>query len=175
MYTEQNVEELQSRMRALERRVASHAPDLSEAEIQQAVEALDRDALARHLALQDKRVALLNERMSAAEGTLDALRDADEALMGEIRGVAASLDDTGESVERLGERVDDLDRLLSVRMGRLRIPVDITGIVAAVGLFVAAYLLYAGRFDVLRDPRFSLVVGAAFALAVLGKFWVTNR
>lgn len=162
-------------MKALERRLASHAPDLTEEEMTMALESMDMVSLSRYLILQEKRISLLNERMAEAEGMLDDIRDAVTAIHESTERLAADFSDIRELHEAQVRRVDELDRLLSVRMGRLRIPVDITGIVAALSLLVAAYLLWAQRFDVLRDPLFSLAVGGTFAGAVVVKFWLTNR
>lgn len=56
----------------------------------------------------------------------------------------------------------------------IKIPVDITGIVAAACMLIIAVLLATNNSEILREPAFSMTMGVAFILAVAGKRFMTQ-
>jgi len=102
------------------------------------------------------------------EDKLKKLPDEVAVLRGELKDLAAGM--------RAGEaRVARLEQANRISIGNLKIPVELSGIVAAAALLSTGYLIYSSEWGVLKSWYYSASIGVLFAVAVALKFILTNR
>lgn len=160
---DQSVRSLEKRLRAVERRLSVEVPAEDVAgtvfepqqtqvsgDLRSAIESIDRlrsDVEELRSIIQGS----IREDIDKLSGRLEiALAEQDEKLM----------------------RIEDRNR---ITIGSIKMPVELSGIIGALLLFITGGLIFAGRWDILRSPYFSLGLGIVLALAVLFKFYLVNR
>ncbi|WP_135610339.1 hypothetical protein [Methanococcoides sp. AM1] len=160
---DQSVRSLEKRLRAVERRLSVEVPAEDVAgtvfEAQQPQTSEDVRGAIESI---DKLKAELEELRSLVEGSLRV--DIDK-LSDKLETALASQD------EKL-MRIEDRNR---ITIGSVKMPVELSGIMGAALLLLTGGLIFAGRWDILRSPYFSLGLGLALAVAVLAKFYVVNK
>ncbi|UGV40450.1 hypothetical protein J7W08_10325 [Methanococcoides orientis] len=160
---DQSVRSLEKRLRAVERRLSVEVPAEDVAgtvfETQQPPVSGDVRSAIESI---DKLKVEVEELRSLVEGSLRV--DIDK-LSDKLESSLASQD------EKL-MRIEDRNR---ITIGSIKMPVELSGIMGAALLLLTGGLIFAGRWDILRSPYFSLGLGLALAVAVLVKFYVVNR
>ncbi|WP_445474404.1 hypothetical protein ACT9XH_08445 [Methanococcoides methylutens] len=160
---DQSVRSLEKRLRAVERRLSVEVPAEDVAgtvfEAQQPPASGDVRSAIEGI---DKLKAEVEELRSLVEGSLRV--DIDK-LSDKLETSLASQD------EKL-TRIEDRNR---ITIGSVKMPVELSGIMGAALLLLTGGLIFAGRWDILRSPYFSLGLGLALAVAVLAKFYLVNR
>lgn len=102
------------------------------------------------------------------EDKLGKLPDEVAGLRGELKELVTGM--------RAGEaRVARLEQANRISIGNLKIPVELSGIVAAVALLSTGYLIYSSQWSMLKSWYYSAALGVLFATAVALKFILTNR
>jgi len=115
-------------------------------------------------------ISALAQRLSAVENV------ANNKLTGNILSLQSELRKLSESYESLSQRIKEGSygtRTISV--GSVKIPVDVTGIVAAGAMVAAAVLIATGNLNVLTAPIFPVLIAVAFIFAVVVKLYLANR
>ncbi len=80
-----------------------------------------------------------------------------------------------EYMKKLESRVEFLENQNRFTLGSIKIPLEISGIVGSSALFLAGFLVWSGRWDIIRSPYFPMGLGVMMAGAVLMKFYMVNR
>ncbi len=80
-----------------------------------------------------------------------------------------------EYIKKLESRIEFLENQNRFTLGSIKIPLEISGIVGSSALFLAGFLVWSGRWDIIRSPYFPMVLGVMMAGAVLMKFFIVNR
>ena len=172
---EQNVDSLEKRLDAIERRLSdepfkppqfgkdsyggtntSHMQEAYEA-LQQEITSLKRDIKALESRQQ--------ERKGAGEPvTISVSRKS----AGQKETYAKELAD----IERRLERVEK--RKAMVRVGKIEVPIEITGIVGGILAFAIAALLFGGYKELVVSPPFVLTIGIVLLAATGLKTYIIN-
>ncbi len=84
-------------------------------------------------------------------------------------------DDTREYINSLEKRVSQIEDGNKVKIGSFKIPFELSGLIAAIFLFVTGVLIYSQRWDVIRSPYFSLTLSFALVMSVLIKIYLVRR
>ncbi|MGM0770839.1 MAG: hypothetical protein ACQESU_04435 [Halobacteriota archaeon] len=160
---DQSVRSLEKRLRAVERRLSVEVPGEDVAgtvfepkqieisgDVRSAIERIDK------LKVEVEELRCLTE---------DPIREDIEKLSNGMKTTLAEQD------EKL-KRIEDRNR---ITIGSIKMPVELSGIMGALLLFITGGLIFAGRWDILRSPYFSLGLGVVLALSVLFKFYLVNR
>jgi len=80
-----------------------------------------------------------------------------------------------ESVKKLESRIEVIENQNRFTLGSIKIPLEISGIVGSSVLFLTGFLVWSGRWDVIRSPYFSIGLAVLMVGAVFIKFYVVNR
>ncbi len=74
-----------------------------------------------------------------------------------------------------GNRITKLENLNKITIGNLKVPIEFSGLMAAIVLLATGYFISADRWDIIRSSYYPVSVGILFAAVVILKFIMTNR
>jgi hypothetical protein len=114
----------------------------------------------------------LNELSSFAHSDL---KSEIEKLDIEIESLKAREETTNEYVKKLESHIGNIENQNRLTFGSIRIPLEISGIVGSSVLLLTGFLVWYGRWDIIRSPYFSTGLAVLMAGAVLIKFCIANR
>ena len=80
-----------------------------------------------------------------------------------------------EYVRKLESRIEVLENQNRFTLGSIKIPLEISGIAGSSILFLTGFLVWSGRWDILRSPYFSTGLAVLMAGVVFMKFYMVNR
>lgn len=81
---------------------------------------------------------------------------------------------TSEYVKKFEFRIEIIENQNRFTLGSIRIPLEISGIVGSSVFFLTGFLVWSGRWDVIRSPYFSTGLAVLMAGAVFIKFYMVN-
>lgn len=109
-------------------------------------------------------------------------------VMGEVRGLRAEIDDLKSfvngnirsDIEKLDENISRIENRSTtaekeINIGSFRIPMEISGLMGSLILFLTSSLIYLQRWDVIRSPHFSFAIAFLLGISVLGRSYAVNR
>lgn len=73
------------------------------------------------------------------------------------------------------KRIQSQENINKISIGSIKVPVELSGIIASIALIVTGYLVWADRWDIIRSTYFPSGLALLFAVAVIVKFIITNR
>jgi chromosome segregation ATPase len=80
-----------------------------------------------------------------------------------------------EEMETAKLRIKRQENLNKISIGSIKVPIELSGIIASIALIVTGYLIWADRWDIIRSTYFPLGLAVLFAGVVIVKFIITNR
>ena len=98
-----------------------------------------------------------------------------EKLDVEIKNLKDKEEKTNEYLKGIELRVDTIENQNRLTFGSIRIPLEISGIIGSSVLFLTGFLVWSGRWDIIRSPFFPLGLAVLMAGAVFFKFYMVNR
>lgn len=160
---DQSVRSLEKRLRAVERRLS--------------VEVLTEDVEGTVFETSDTGVSEdLRQAINDVEKLKIGINELSDLVNGPIRVDIDALSDRLDSAfQKQNERLTRIEDSNKITIGSIKMPVELSGIVGAVLLLLTGGLIYAGRWDILRSPYFSLGLGIVLAVSVAMKFYLANR
>ncbi len=78
-------------------------------------------------------------------------------------------------VSDAGNRITKLENQNKITIGNLKVPIEFSGLVAAIVLLVTGYLISTDRWDIIRSSYYPVSVGVLFGVVVIVKFIMTNK
>ena len=73
------------------------------------------------------------------------------------------------------DRMQRLENQNKIRIGRIKVPIEFSGLAATIVMFATGYLIYSGHWNIIRSPYYPIAIGILFGAVVTGKFIMTNR
>lgn len=107
--------------------------------------------------------------------TYNNLKPEIEKLDMEFRNLKVQQDEKNEYIKELESRVEILENQNRFTLGSMKIPFEISGIAGSSALFLTGFLVWSGRWDVIKSPYFSAGLAVLMAGAVFMKFYTANR
>ncbi|HNW38494.1 MAG TPA: hypothetical protein PKJ75_06535 [Methanosarcina vacuolata] len=107
--------------------------------------------------------------------TYNNLKPEIEKLDMEFRNLKVQQDEKSEYIKELESRVEILENQNRFTLGSMKIPFEISGIAGSSALFLTGFLVWSGRWDVIKSPYFSAGLAVLMAGAVFMKFYTANR
>jgi cell division protein FtsB len=107
--------------------------------------------------------------------THNSLEPEIEKLNTELRTLKAQEETKNKYIKELESRIKVLESQNRLTFGSMKIPFEISGAIGSSALFLTALLIWAGRWDVIRSPYFSIGLAVLMAGAVVMKFYMANR
>ncbi len=91
-----------------------------------------------------------------------------EAHVTSIKSIEAQLSDAEH-------RVTKLENLNKITIGKIKVPIELSGLVAALVLLGTGYLISTDQWSVIRSSYYPITIGILFGVVVIVKFIMTNR
>jgi hypothetical protein len=107
--------------------------------------------------------------------THNNLKPAIEKLSMEFHNLKVQQDEKSEYIKELESRIEVIENQNRLTLGSMKIPFEISGIAGSSALFLTGFLVWSGRWDVIKSPYFSTGLAILIAGAVLMKFYMANR
>jgi len=169
---DQMVRSLDMRLRAIEKRLSMDDPNFKlDVEKLQTGETVQKsDEFIKKMGEVEDNISALTQRLSGVENI------ANNKLTGSMLSLQSELRRLSESYESLGKRIKDGGYgTKTISVGSVKIPIDVTGIVAAGAMVAAAVLIATGNLRILTEPLFPVLIAVAFIFAVVVKLYLANR
>lgn len=118
----------------------------------------------------------------------------DEVLLNEIRDNLQEIDRTLATLEKttqdthlndfgslksqlisIENRILKLENVNKITIGKIKVPIEFSGLAAAIVMFATGYLIYSDHWSIIRSSYYPIAVGLLFCAVVLVKFIMTNR
>jgi hypothetical protein len=107
--------------------------------------------------------------------TYNNLKPEIEKLDLELCNFKAQQDAKSAYIKELESRIEVLENQNRLTLGSMKIPFEISGVAGSSALFLAGFLIWSDRWDVIRSPYFSTGLAVLMAGAVFIKFYMVNR
>lgn len=98
-----------------------------------------------------------------------------ERLESEVRDIQSQENVSEEYMRKFESRIEAIENRDRFTLGSIKVPVEISGITGSSVLFLTGFLVWSGRWDIIRSPYFSTGLAVIMAGAVLLKFYMVNR
>ncbi len=98
-----------------------------------------------------------------------------EAMDREVKAACEGEEAARKHAEMLEQRLEAVENQNRFTLGSIKVPVEISGITGSSVLFLTGFLVWSGRWDIIRSPFFSLGLAVLMGAAVLLKFYMMNR
>lgn len=93
----------------------------------------------------------------------------------ELKNLKDREEKTNGNLNEIFLRIDTIENQNRLTFGSIRIPLEISGIIGSSVLFLTGFLVWSGRWDIIRSPFFPLGLAILMAGAVFIKFYMVNR
>ncbi len=170
---DQSVRSVEARLRAVERRLSGGGEEntVKEKDIYDEIEELIRQVESLSISVDD-----LTNR-----GKADAIIEI-EKKVGYAQTELAKLNETSRNIEQKLETFSDAERRLAklenankITIGKIKVPLELSGLVAAIVLLLTGYLIFDNKWDIIRSSYYPITIGILFGAVVIIKFVMTNR
>jgi chromosome segregation ATPase len=127
------------------------------------------DALRQGLQAASSRIEELGgQQSSLKKDTSTSVESINNAHSSQIETLREELEDTRQRLQRQ-------ENMNKISIGNIKVPVELSGIVASIALIATGYLVWADRWDIIRSTYYPTGLAILFASAVIAKFIITNR
>ncbi len=173
---DQSVRSVDGRLRAIERRLSYNSYNSKCAE-QGAKQDYD---------INDEIEELLR-KVSILAKSLEEMRNEERVnVLGEIKSrvdsMQAGLIETNRNFEQKLKMLSDtelrLERLENankITIGKIKVPLELSGLTAAFVLLATGYLIFADKWNIIRSSYYPITIGIIFGAVVIAKFLITNK
>lgn len=72
-------------------------------------------------------------------------------------------------------RLERLENMNKITIGKIKVPLELSGLIAALVLIVTGYLIFADKWNIIRSSYYPISIGIIFGAVVIAKFIMTNR
>jgi len=72
-------------------------------------------------------------------------------------------------------RILKLENVNKITIGKIKVPIEFSGLAAAIVMFVTGFLIYSDHWNIIRSSYYPIAIGLLFCAVVLVKFIMTNR
>jgi chromosome segregation ATPase len=72
-------------------------------------------------------------------------------------------------------RILKLENVNKITIGKIKVPIEFSGLAAAIVMFVTGFLIYSDHWSIIRSSYYPIAIGLLFCVVVLLKFIMTNR
>ena len=175
---EQTSNSLSSRLSAVERRLskrksagtsASLSGPLMEGPIEKIFEYLNEEKQGKPIEevskILDSEFAIMQEELIAQQTELVSLKESMEDLCTSLSDLTEEMKDSqhqgSTAVEDITARVKSIERREPpvMKLGRMEIPIELTGVIGGILAFILAFLIITGQKDIILSPLFLFIVG----------------
>lgn len=160
---DQNLRSLEHRLRAVEKRLSIKTPGTRLVGGQDIEDQGEDDV---HIEIEKLRTSVKESQKS-----VDEIRTEGRKL-NEIEQKLAGLEKT---LDEKDNRIKKLENQNKITIGKIKVPIELSGLVAAIVLITTGYLISSGSWEIIRSSYYAIAIGILFGAVVLVKFIMTNR
>jgi hypothetical protein len=111
----------------------------------------------------------MKEKLQEIDGKLGTLeKTTKETHLNDFGSLKSQL----SSIEN---RILKLENVNKITIGKIKVPIEFSGLTAGIVLFVTGSLIYSDHWSIIRSSYYPIAVGLLFCAVVLVKFIMTNR
>jgi hypothetical protein len=92
----------------------------------------------------------------------------------ELKSLKEREEKTNEYLKGIELRIETIENQNRLTFGSIRIPLEISGIIGSSVLLLTGFLVWSGRWDIIRSPYFPIGLAVLMAGAVIIKFFMVN-
>jgi len=112
-------------------------------------------------------------------GIIEKLQEMDQKLA-DIEKTTQETHETNigslkSQLSSIENRILKLENLNKITIGKIKVPIEFSGLAAAIVMFGTGYLIYSDHWNIIRSSYYPIAVGLLFGAVVVGKFIMTNR
>ena len=193
---DQNLRSLERRLRAVERRLSMEVPPQGLMDDPAHLQADLLQQMGTELAELREQISSLDGKASdPQEGEINSLKQQLAELQEQIQRLSEGqqqtkhemlnnkTDDTMLALTRtMQDQFEDMEKRLKkaeernrITIGSVKVPVELSGVVAAALVFFTGVLIMGNRWDIIRSPYFSFAIALVLAGAALLRFYMANK
>lgn len=193
---DQNLRSLEHRLRAVERRLSMEVPPQDLMDDPTHIQADLLQQTRRELAELREQISSLDGKASGSwKGDINSLKQQMEELQHQLRTLNEGHQQTKDellnskaedSIQALTQtmkcQLEDMEKRLKkteernrITIGSVKVPVELSGVVAAALIFFTGMLIMGNRWDIIRSPYFSFAIALVLAGAALVRFYMANK
>lgn len=114
-------------------------------------------------------------------GKADVLTEIESKVKSTQAGLAGLIE-TNRNIEQklatLSEterRLERLENVNKITIGKIKVPLELSGLIAALVLLTTGYLIFADKWNIIRSSYYPITIGIIFGAVVIARFVMTNR
>lgn len=139
-------------------------------------------AVEKRLSIKTKVETNPGEETSSDTGNpadIEDIRQALESLKGSIEKIKTEdrLKEIETRFEKIAEsemRIGKLENMNKITVGSIKIPIEFSGLVAAIVLLATGFLIYADQWSIVRSSYYPISLGILFGAVVAVKYRMIN-
>lgn len=172
---DQSIRSVNNRLRAVEKRISVKIPKsggngIEDDGVKEDLY-LEVEELRGSIELLSRSVSeiLNHERQEEIEQKFDRI----EKIINEEQLIR--IDSLNEQFSNANDRIAKLENLNRITIGKIKIPIELSGLIAAIVLIGTGYLIANDQWNVVRSFYYPVSLGILFGAVVIAKFLMTNR
>jgi len=175
---DQSVRSVDGRLRAVERRLSYKSQGKSSE--QGAKEEYD---IHNEIEELTGKIAILAKSVDEIKnsGKVNVLNEIESKVESMQAGMASIVETNRDFKQKLevfsdtGRRLERLENMNKITIGKIKVPLELSGLIAAFVLLVTGFLIFAGKWDIIRTSYYPISIGVIFGAVVIARFVMTNR
>ena len=72
-------------------------------------------------------------------------------------------------------RLERLENMNKITIGKIKVPLELSGLLAALVLLVTGFLIFTDNWNIIRSTYYPVSIGIIFGAVVIARFVMTNR
>ncbi|MDO8724885.1 MAG: hypothetical protein Q7J35_02315 [Candidatus Methanoperedens sp.] len=175
---DQSLRSVDGRLRAVERRLSykstvgsgEQSPKL-EYDINEEIEGLIKQISVLAKSVDDMKNAMRSEILAEIEGKLNNT----QAGVTDLIETNRIIDQKLKALSETERRIFKLENANKISIGKIKVPLELSGLVASIVLIVTGLLIFADKWNIIRSSYYPATIGIIFGAVVIIKFIMTNR
>jgi hypothetical protein len=175
---DQSVRSVDGRLRAVERRLSykSHGGSgekspMLEYDIHDEIEEIISQVAIIARSVDEIKNAGKADVLTEIESKVKSTQAGLAGLIETNRNIEQKLSTLSETERRL-ERLENVNK---ITIGKIKVPLELSGLIAALVLLTTGYLIFADKWNIIRSSYYPVTIGIIFGAVVIARFVMTNR
>ncbi len=175
---DQSVRSVDGRLRAVERRLSCKSPagngeqsSKLEYDIHEEIEGLIKQISFLAKSVDDMKNAIRSDILVEIDGKINNTQKG----LADIIETNRIIDQKFKAFSETERRLIKLENANKISIGKIKVPLELSGIVASIVLIVTGLLIFLDKWDIIRSSYYPATIGIIFGAVVIVKFVMTNR
>ena len=175
---DQSVRSVDGRLRAVERRLSYKSHEGSgekspmlEYDIHNEIEEIISQVANLARSVDEIKNAGKADVLTEIESKVESTQAGLAGLIETNRNIDQKLAKLSETERRL-ERLENVNK---ITIGKIKVPLELSGLIAALVLLTTGYLIFADKWNIIRSSYYPITIGIIFGAVVIARFVMTNR